>query len=494
MSYFQQQPIPQTDIGLVSFKAFEVPGSNPVYYRPLQFDVSSSIIERVVDITRGGSNLSATALRNVAPEIVSPSRVPQGELGISHGFRSKRMAIFANFQIKTAGRIYNEVLSLYTDISDYSHGGHLNPQTLLFVNSHIRLAESTIAIPEANGLSRMGVMNNDNVVRPILVNTEMGQVQGQYTMRPSDLLAGWQRTNRPAATSYADPRGDIISQDVQCLGVASSRDNVSSTRMLTKTLNGWVNAVASNSGLSAGVSNMEDQTNWTIGNAIEAVAEDDLSSIQLFKRLRERTGYSQNGFMILSELFAAMDWVNDQGVEPVVPLNPTIQSLAGDTESWNNAANETNIAHKLSHGVPSIVTKNLMTAFSFRAYGDVDTNQHFVSYQGSAMMFQSNQSTDERLIGETILGLQNVIVPECVYGEANTYDIEVDYTMSGMCLSKISLNGMPHINYGLPNYCDSITSGTVATDNRALDAAGAQLGTLITGVVDSSNVTPAYYY
>lgn len=494
-SYFGQQPIPQTKITLVAAKCFEVPASNPVFYRPLQFQVSESIISRVVDITHGGQNIDARALSQVAPEIVSPSRQPQGELGIANGFGNQRIAVFLNFEVETAGRRYNEVLICYTDRSDFSMSGFINPETVLYVNSHLRLAESTIAIPEAYGNSRQAVANNDNVIRPIAVADASagGVLNGAYTMRPHDLLAGWQVSMRPDNMVVNDPRGDILSQDVHCLGVASSRDNVSATRMMTKTLNGWNATIASNSGLGAGISGQEQETRWTIGNAMDTVREHDLSSVLLFSRLRERTTYSQHSFMSWHDLLSAMDAVNQAGIEPVIPLDPNAAALVNDTAKWNNAANTTNIAHKLSHGVPSIVSANLQTSFSFRAYGDVDTAQHFVSYQGSSMMFQGSPQTDQRLVNETIVALQNVIIPECVHLECNTYDIELDYTMAGFCLSRISINGGPVENFGLPNYCDSITAGNVAVDRSTVSNAGSQLGQLITGISDSSNVNPLYY-
>jgi hypothetical protein len=464
----------------------EVPGTNPLHYRPISVNNAPGVLADLQNVTRGGLQIDEASLREIASDIVSPSRQSQGTIGIFGGWDERRCSVFLDFEIISGAMSYREILTCYTDTAQISHAG-VAGDIRIFPNSVIRVAESRRRTPHGP-VVQMRAEQNVQVLNPIAVqlNGQAQLTESNRTMRVSDLLTGYQNIVAGVPEDAYDDRNLASRDTVSGVGVAASRmTNGISSNFLSSAMTSYSQATANNdNGLST-------NDRYVLGTAASHARETELTGCQIFSMLKERTSYSMTGFFTWQELLGAVNASDPNGLQ-VHMLPPTAPlSMANDMQTWGDYSDETMIAHKLTHAIPAICTQTLTSVFQFRATMD-PINGHVVLPQNyQAVLDGLNEAAFSQSL---ISALQNAILPEIFPAtKVGTYVIDVNYVVGGDMIIHVELDGSGiTVPYSLPCYCDSLASSVMALDQRTVLNNGQKLGEVVTGnftAVDPSAAT-----
>lgn len=485
-----QQQVPQTVITLVGARFVEVPATQPLHHRPMMFNMTNDSYVSIQNATQGGQLLDPISLKEVASQVVAPSRVPLGQINIANGWSTSRLSVYLMFNINCNGREYTEVLTGYTDQADLSFTGQLDPNSFIFINSHIRVADNK-AYGANGGQSATTMMSSTNVLRPVAISTANGDVCGQFGLRPTDILTGWQRSLRGNA-HVIDYRANMSDATTGNMGLPSNRINHTSSAYLSRILESVNQSRAMMGQFTPNGSEIHNE-GFMAGSAATAASagENEYTSVAVFQMLKERTSYAVAGCFTMSELISAMgNNVNWPNIEAPIPLPKGMgQALMQATHGWGDYSNETNVAHKLAHAIPAIASRYFMTTYQFSAWGSMSMGQHVVNYEHSTQMFNFGQELQQRYIAEMNQWLQTIILPEIMHNEGDQYAIHVDFSIGGTINMSTSLDGRPSMDYAAPNYCDSMSAPTITANEHEVTANGQAVSQMISHVfVDNPSI------
>ncbi|AXH70821.1 hypothetical protein [Vibrio phage BONAISHI] len=488
-------PQPQVRIVLRGAKFVEIPATQPLFHRPMQFNADPNTILQLQNVTHGGSLINPQALREIAKEVVRPSPVPEGKLMIANDWNISRFAVYLNFEIHAAGRVYHEIITGYTDHPETSMTGLIDPDSLIFINSHLRVNESmSIGNGAPNGVSNMAVMSDTNVITPVGIVDPSGNVMtGAHTQRPQDVLTGLQMGLRgPQHAGTWDPRGNLDREVTAGLGLPSSRNNHCSTNYLTRIMVGVRDARNSVGQFASGASDVATQQMIAGAAAVTAAdCESDYISLSLFQMLKQNTSYGQTGAFMVKELFAALgndniDW-NNVAAPMLLPKGPGQATVLMDNSNgWGDYSNETSAAHQLAHGIPALCGRSLLSSYAFTATGSFSHNIHTANYEHSTTIFPISPMFQENANMTVKNLLETIILPEIFYGICDNYVVSASYTMSGSINMDVQLDGGIKIPYAAPNYCDHMSAPTVAIDDQTVKNNGMMIGKIVDEVFQSS--------
>lgn len=457
--------VPQgIEVNLIGARFIEVPATQPLHYRPISVHVSPDGIRRLQETTQGGAVINEATLREVARDIIKPSDTSRGIIGINGGWNTSRCSVFFMFQIKSPGMTIYEVLSGYTNTAAISHQ-HIDPDILITPNSLIRV--NTHFSHGAAGQS--GIMtpsSNQNILTPISIQAQTGSSVGQFAMRPSDLLTGWQNNIANVNPAGFDTRTDMAKPT----GIASDKmTNGIAAKALNRILVSYSTACAQSE------KHLSHNDRYLVGTAASQARETDFSASQVFNILSARTQFAAVGSFTWRELCGAVHNIDQTKIKPV-PLGPGVPSNL-DTQNWGAYGYEVQIAHKLTQAIPAVVTQSLGSVFSFTAVRD-HINGHTVIPSGFIPMFENME--DSRFMQSAMMAIQNVILPEIINDtEVGQYEIDVDFVIGGDMSIKVSVNGGHKVPFTMPCYCDSMGAANIAVSKEEVNENGARISTVI---------------
>jgi hypothetical protein len=450
-------------------KFIEVPATQPLSHRPMVFNATNDSFVSIQNATKGGRVLDPYSLREVASQIVQPSRVPRGQIAIVNSWDITRLSVYLMFEVSMNGRYYTEIMTGYTDHADLSMTGLLDPNSMIYINSHIRVAENK-AYGMGGQTGQLTMMNNTNVLRPIVINSDQGQIAGMYGIRPTDVYTGWQRGLRRDATVIDFRNNMACDSTTGAMGLPSNRANHIPSTYLSRILTAANEARSVMHGFTPNSSELANESFYA-GTAASVASnqEAEYTSFAVFNMLKSYTSYGTLGCFSMNELTSALgadsiDWgMMEQPIR--LPFGQGM-ALREATHGWGDYSNETNVAHKLSHAIPATVSRYWFTTFAFTAVGCMSMQEHHINYEGSTQMFPLDVDVQSRNIADCVDVLRTVIMPEVLMHECDTYRVRVEYSIGGTVMIEVSLDNRPEMPYAAPNYCDSMSAPTITANEQ----------------------------
>lgn len=487
-----QGMLPQVQITLMQGRFIEMPASQPLHHRPMVLSVDAMSIASLQDATHGGLNITPMAIRDIANRVVNHAMAPMGQLAIANGWHTSRFSFFLLFRVETSGRVYHEVLTGFTDETAISRQTNaIDHNMRLFVNSHIRISEERKVTMEGAQVASV-VSGNSNVLRSVgIVTPDNTLINGDFSMRPSDLYLGWQRQMfRAQGNQVLDHRGQMGADSTNIAGLASDRGNTIPSIYLNKLLTGWAAASAAGS-----MDQVAARETFMAATASAQISEADFSGYAIFATLKTGTSYAMTGAFSLAELLNAGIQINWAGMEAPTWLPQGQGQMVGEFHPWGDYSVTTRIAHKLAHAIPATATASMLALMPFSAVGTIGNggmggSQHHLMPEGQARtIFPS--PIDAQLLAKFKVLMDTAVLPEIMnqFEGIEYYTMRGVYSIGGTVDVYISINGAPEVGYSAPNYCDSMNTGLIAASHEEVDQQSQMLKNLVTNTfvnVDAS--------
>lgn len=454
------------------------PISHPIDYRPLEVVFNPDSLNRLMNATNGGVDLDHVAIRDIARDIVAPSRQSKGKVSIAGGWNESRLAVFLEFEVRTPDHIRREVICGYTDHNGVSPQLNVAPELMIFPNSHMIISESIISGPNGNQ-TQYRVMGNEQILRPITVQATNGGVfSGQNTMRPFDMMSSLQTAGARNEAAVIDPRHMMLGQTN--MGIASNRENNISSRYLSNVLTAFRKSSEEVKSSLLGATR-----NAQLGMAGKYVRETRLDSRVLFNFLSSRTELEAKGYLTYGELEYIFPNLNNNIEKSQISTKNGIMDNRNLFTDTSDVSIESQIATAFSHCIPTIMSKLQFVNVSFTVSNETLTGETIVSLEYIQPMFAD--IADEAKAQVFVNSITMDVVPEVLYGRVGSFSIDVTCAILGGTDCLISVDGRPVIPKSVVNYCDNLSTSMTSANETYLHNEAAVLGRMLDDVFQPNN-------
>jgi hypothetical protein len=464
----QMQP---SQINAVKAFFIEVPAEHALQYRPnvIRYDQSSvNYLKETIQASSG--MVSAASVRDIARNIISPSRQSRGEIGIAESWGVKRLAFFILFEENTRNIKTRSVITGYTNHADVmaaaANVNLFDPNMNMFITSHLNLGEVI-----TNGGRFAGTNNQQlsahNIIRPVQIKTASHSGVRSYgkTLRPTDIssyISGMCIDENVVVT------GNDSSYNTSTQGIASDRKNEISSQYLSKLIRSSI--IGNNQmGMAEGGLDFADTAMYNPAAAASGYSREySLHSSNLMNEITAKTSLSAAGFAYFSEL--QRRWPNLSDIAVVGKLDKRASTDNRNvSEEWTIPSPETVILHALTHAIPALLNSFLLTTISFTATNQtigmgLGGNTIQVGISHATGMFESEATIDSKAAIYSA-SIQEDILYE-LFKPGETFYLEGQFTLFGFSNMSISLNGGHKVHKSYPNYAASLDSHVLIASDR----------------------------
>lgn len=445
---------------------------NQQYHRPIQSvmdDVSLNELRNLAATSNGKFN--ANALAKMSTPIIAQGS-PESIIQIANGWETRRLRFVLKLSIMDQmDNVRYCFVSGYTDKSDLSMGGLIDPNSIFYINniSYGRV----ITRRSANG--SFGYVRMDSSDQ-LLSNASYGGLgtSGIYSLRPETVfntMESYQYSQFDS--SFRDTRGIVNKQPM-----FSSRENQNGVNYLERILNTYVeqNALDQNG-----------EINRVLDSSSSAIADrkftnDPFISALMSVRRNQHRFYdlSSNNSFTLSEL---------EAIDPMVARKLTLVPLVGNqlhnvgsTENWADTSLTTSAASSLAQGLPGYMSMFSFTTFRFSATNMVFGTDHVVTIEqvGGA----NNQLDQSANLQAMVSLLKNQLLTTLSFNNTMSYEMTVSCDLYGETWITLSLNSEPPRVYCFPTFGDSLLSSMYTNNIALLNTTASDLHNALENVMD----------
>lgn len=428
------------------------PPQQEVYHRPMEARLSGDMLNTCLELSqRNGGVIRPSTLTHVASQIIQPTMMPAAMVNIPHGLVTGRFSFHLELTIHSIYGVEKEYISGYTDTSEVSHGGYINPNMVFHIDSRM-------IIKEVEGVG----VNGHNVLRKVTGDhgylVEVPGNPNAISMRPEDIVDFQQHL--PVTRTGVQ----TISARSTLLGITkfSNTELHVPSKYLAKALGGYLKA---NDATQHKVSDFSADSSYDFyRNAIDHMHNPTPLHDYLFNALGITEARASHCFTF-KEINAAFPRANSFW-QKILP-NPNVQMISPleNTASWGSADIETVLVYSITHIIPSIMSLTMMNSLEVvmtntGAGGVIDTR--ILNY---TTLFKNIPVDQNYLIGQ----LELDIIHGLVLQRCTMFDLMMRVNLLGNALITISLDGKPPVTYNAPMFCSNRASPLIglATDDCA---------------------------
>lgn len=465
---------------VLSLYLYPTYGYNDVFRRSYKSHITQDGINALDNATRGGTELSPTAISQVATQLLSPSSEVDQMSAIVNGWRTERF-YFVLKMLETTSFGNNNVV-YYIGHTDRSYdavsaNGYIAQDLQFFVNAMHRLTEQNVNVggmPHSKMIPKGGsqiIYGSSN-----LAQLDQFGVMDMWKMRPSEVFHSQNQLNKLESSgvlpsNYIDTTGSMIS------GAAlSNRRNNTPGSYLYDTLKAY------QGGLHAALDHHAD-SGFLADEALFLTRDEEVYQDPFFfnmqrivQQMNERGQFSWKDLCTLAPYVDSVTVVFDNMEAQRARMEGAItgygydmnifnnQWHAGNTASWHSSDIETVSAALLVNAIPTIMLENLISdlriSFTNMTSNGADAYQRYVvkSFaQGVDATVMLNRVTD-RIIRELIpkISLQNNFV----------YTLLIDSSIVGETMVTININNGGERTYVMPTFADNGTSPVITSSQQ----------------------------
>jgi len=465
--------------------------------RPFKTNFSERVINQLSEATLQGNRLGVAAVNAIASEVIQPSANIEGFVGIPEGWASRRFR-FVMRVVETQPFIPNEktirILFGYSDHSDVSHGGLLDPNTRIYFNSETTIRDKIVA--GVNGPQRQAFVQAANqIITPmrILNAGRTGDIQQTHMIRPEDVF-NLREASIVSQMAAQNIQGGIdLTYDTRSISGAGSfqlsrRRDTSPTRYVADTLGSLQHAVQENKMATQGYISNNALGPAVMSEAGARAANQSIGTDLFLARLRDHAGYMERGYVALHDLIRLFPEVGDFNnvTHYAVDNGQSMRrvSQTHDSEHWHGADKTSIAASLLAQVVPAVMMDNFIRNISFAVtnsmipgqYSLMIVPEHTRSIVDEVEMTPYIQEFERRL---TIDALNSI-----TFGGQIPFNISMMSDLSGDSIINISLDGEPVVQYVAPTFTDSLFSPMVSTQLDAANKVSNDMIAIASSVLD----------
>lgn len=470
--------------------------------RPFNTTVTPGALNALSESTRGGTQFNVASVQNVAGDILSPSATVEAPAQISNGWRSRRFRFLmkvtevAPFQ----ERGYTQRIFFgYTDQCDVSFNQTLDPQMRIYFNSETVVETNYSLDMHGNMVPVARVVASNQIVSPMDMSGNSGFINGvmhrptSYLVRPDDVFSQGQNE---AMLGKLRESGRIDASNIHydertMLGQGgpykySRRNDASPVRYMAHTLKAYSSAVH-----EAREEQGTADADYIYETALGTAANQSIHTNGFFARLKDQTGYMENGFVEYRELLAMQPELNDpQRMIVAMDDGTSIRktSQAEDSNYWHGSSRTDIAASMIAQVVPAIMMDNMFRTLTFSATnGMMGVGSYAIDFNSMASasivenlnMIDYFQSVEHRLEYDVLASI--------THRNQISFQLSVHADLAGETIIDISLEGEPMVRYVAPTFTDSLFSPVVTSDKGRADTIANDMRYLMETVVPTVN-------
>lgn len=467
---------------VLSLYLYPTYGYKDVYRRSYKSHVTHDGLNALDQATRGGTQLSPTAVAGVATQLLGISPEVDQQAAIINGWGTERF-YFVLKMLETSSLGTNNVV-FYVGHTDRAYdavsaNGLVAPDLQFFVNAMHRTTEQHVNIggsPHAKTLSKGSsqiIYGNSG-----LAQLDRYGVMDMWKMRPSEIFHTQNQLNKlndsgVLPSNYVDTTGSMIS------GAAlSNRRNNTPGSFLYDTLKAY------QGGLHAAIDNQAD-TGFLADEALFLTRDEEVYQDAFFfnmqrivHQMNERGQFSWRDLCTLSPYVDSVTTVFDNVEASKARMQGSInagfdgqlltnQWHAGNTASWHSADIETVSAALLVNAVPTIMLENLIgdirIAFTNMSGNGMDVPTIYNSKalaQGIDAIMMTNRVIDR---------ITRELLPKISMQNQFAYTLLIDSSVVGDTMVTININNNGERTYVMPTFADNSTSPVITTSKDHFD-------------------------
>lgn len=441
-------------------------------------------IDRFMDATKSGRNISPVSMSRVADEILTLTADVDTTrpVYIPGGFGEARLAFTMLVETEQVGDTTKyQLITGFTDRQDVSHGDNLAPDTVLFINN-------TAAYRSVSYGGRTRVVTDDNsyILRGTenLLGGRRDREDVMHYLRPQDVFY---HLSAPGLLNQLSSSGSIGKFDDLRSRSGSEhartrRSYDSPASYLSSTIRAGLAGRRAHEDRAQSSDNDVDYNNYMGKQGPEDRSADMLESQdsghnEVFRRLMDASDFLRTGGVTVEELEHAIDWrdaeiriwelgtrrrTNDGGRA----LN---LSQRGESREWHGADDNTMAAEMAVRIVPSLLMLNNIGCAVVNITNNNWSGEVSCVLTGVGAMLERIDISDSQITSveeQLKYDLGNVVSNNGAF----RFGLKVDVTMYGSCLVDVWVDDpdrKDHFSY--PVYADCLGSSQVSRDSKAIE-------------------------
>ena len=445
------------------------PPGHEQYYRPFDSNINNRNMEHLLSMIDHSQPISPTSISASAASILAPSVTPKDIVHIDGGMREGRYAFYLEVTTHDVFGTEREILSGFTNHAGINPvSGSIDPNMRLHLNSR-----KVIKDYETTGPS-------GTIVKPIIrlaqnVLSEIHQHPQAISMRPEDVATHGQRSllQQNKARTF-DVRSLLAGQ----AKLADNRYAIPSY-YISEVCNAYVNADNDARG---------DFTKSDIdihSMALDYTRNPTIQQSNFWNSFGNRAAVETSHTFLFGELAAIWPRPNDWYIKIMPRPGNHLSTPLDNSEHWHGADITTSIACSLTHILPALMSRLMLTKVEVVMSNKTADASHHIAVLNFTGMF------DNVITPEHIRHLETQLEMEVIRGlllsQVGTFDIRMNLNLLTMSTFNISINDNPHIPYCAPMFCDSHYSPLIGLDDSNLTKINNGVETLVATMLHRSS-------
>lgn len=449
------------DLNIVLDSAWLVysPGQHDQYYRPLSDVSDSDVVDRVLEATDGGRNVTPITLTRVAGRIIVPSHAASDRpIEIANSMEQGRFAFTLSFIISSTGPHGDvirerEIIRGFTNHAELSRSGYIPDDMLFYVNDRVLLKVG-------KSVGRDVVETRSVRLSHSLLGRNKYERQA-VALRPEDIVSSAQSANlRRHGSHVSDNRSylDGISK-------VANRKHTIPSKWLATTLGGYKRGLNVNTDPEY----FSDEGDYS--QIYGKVIATSITNSHFYNAITNGRviGFGDDNAFTFKEIDTMFPLDDDKWIRVMKDSKRDI-NLLDATSEWKGSDMDTIIAYNLTHILPSTMNQLLITRLEVVITNDNIGNEVEIQVLDYRKMFDNDDDTDGIAELEYIIDQLELDV---VYGllEANhvpVYRLHINTNLIWNSIIKIQLDGGRVNTYSAPMFCDGYYSPLIDTDEENL--------------------------
>lgn len=454
------------------------------FLRPYVTQANAGDVMGVIDAVskqmgNGSSNLNIDT--NMVTGLVSMSAAPGSQVVIPNGWQTERLrfSLTVSVEFSVGGKQYITVQG-YTEYSDLSHGGRIDPNMKFFINT---MTSTNVANMGGFNTPASEIFNNG--VHVLADNACNVQTQPLMTMRPQDVFSAMQHASIASMPEIAEPFGGMYDSRL-CLkrnAVASNLDNSSPVNYMKDVISSFV------AGTVAEYANPNEQEVLAKCSSAAADRESAMVSNPFIQAIMAN---NQNSFGV-NNSFHMRDLYNiDQGVDAVTMLierngqQMSEVAMVGNSATWMGSDMLTHAANFIARTLPAIMLSNNISSCFMTATNNV------IGCKGDVMILNVANNLNTQVTPDAftraMMNCRTRIISEIMnvisHRDLFKYNISINYDQYGDTRVEIDMNNSGAHLYVSPTFADSMLSPVVTNDVKSVYSMANDISTLTDNIKD----------
>jgi len=430
---------------------------NPIYERPFESKLDGVMLDQISERLYNSKNdtIGEGLFSGIANNTLSPSAIPGSQIQIPNGWDTKRNRFFMVVEwnpVNGTGGIY--YYQGFTDRPGVTLQGNIDPEMTFYINSYIKVVRGVLQ-------SNTGEIYNDSVVESAqVINNELvvDYANGYepltiYTSRPTDMFSAIQSAYLQAGYASEDQVNIPFTDSRNILN-----DNITSSRRNSNPAS-YISSIVSDykRGLSLVDYGQYDSEIYDRSKDVSLLKEGTLRGNPLFRSISNIKGYGSG----ISFNFNDLETI-DPGVTSVTDClltNSDHLMHSRDSESWNTATLDAQIASTIASALPGILIENFIADISFTATNctsDMTSEVTILECHGLTMGFNVGN------LNRFITG----VIHKLLVNIQDTYMLTINCSIYLEVRIAIQIGGCSPVEYVVPTFCDSMLT-PILNKNKA---------------------------